>query len=140
MTRNITLQLSEEVIGRAEKVARSRQQPLEQVLAAVLAAGLSEAENISEDQQANSAKLAGFDREVPAFEALKPQLQAQYAGRVVAIHDGQVVMTGDDKLSAFDAVIEKYGPVLAYIEWAEAEAPRRARIPSARVSLGYSAS
>ncbi len=74
-----------------------------------------------------------FADEVAAFERLKPTLQAQYGGQVVAIYQGQVVATGDDKMAVLGRVLDEIGPVPCYIEWVEPESPRRARISSAWV-------
>jgi PHD/YefM family antitoxin component YafN of YafNO toxin-antitoxin module len=81
-----------------------------------------------------AAAPADFDREVAAFEQLKPALLKQYAGQAVAIHRGQVVAVGDDKMAVLDQVLAQYGPVPCYIEWVEPETPRRARISSAWVA------
>ncbi len=75
-----------------------------------------------------------FQREVTAFEHLKPALQEHHSGRVVAIHGGQVIAVGDDKMAVLDDVTAKLGPVPCYIEWVEPETPRRARISSAWVA------
>jgi hypothetical protein len=71
-----------------------------------------------------------FLREIAAFERLKPELLKQYKGRVVAIHNGEVVAVGDDRMDVLGIVLEKLGPVPCYIEWVEEETPRRARITS----------
>jgi hypothetical protein len=71
-----------------------------------------------------------FEREVAAFERLKPELLKTYKGRVVAIHQGQVVAVGDDRMAVLDTVLEKLGPVPCYIEWVEEETPRRVRMTS----------
>jgi hypothetical protein len=89
-----------------------------------------------ERQQAlySSAVPSGFEREVAAFERLKPALQEQYSGCAVAIYQGQVIAAGDDKMAVLGIVLNTLGPVPCYIEWVEPEAPRRARIPSARMA------
>jgi len=74
-----------------------------------------------------------FADEVAAFERLKPTLQAQYGGQVVAIYQGRVVATGDDKMVVLGRVLDEIGPVPCYIEWVEPVSPRRARISSAWV-------
>ena len=81
-----------------------------------------------------AAAPAEFEREVAAFERLKPALQEQHAGRAVAVHGGQIVAVGDDKMAVLDDVIAHFGPVPCYIEWVEPETPRRARISSAWVA------
>lgn len=77
---------------------------------------------------------AEFEREVAAFERLKPALLEQYPGRAVAIHGSQVVAVGDDKMAVLDDVMKQFGPAPCYIEWVERETPRRARISSAWVA------
>lgn len=76
---------------------------------------------------------AEFLQAVAAFDRLKPQLLSEHGGRVVAIYQDRVVAVGDDRLSVFDEVVQKYGYVPCYIEWVEPETPRRARMPSAWV-------
>lgn len=75
-----------------------------------------------------------FEREVSAFEQLRPVLTEQYAGQAVAIYQGQVVAAGDDKMAVLGKVLETLGPVPCYIEWAEVGAPRTARVASAWVA------
>ena len=89
-----------------------------------------------ETRQARSSPAvpAGFEREVTAFERLKPTLQEQYSGRAVAIYQGQVIAAGADKMAVLETVLETRGPVPCYIEWVEPEVPRQARIPSAWVT------
>ncbi len=79
----------------------------------------------------SSSMPSEFADEVAAFERLKPTLQAQYGGQVVAIYQGQVVATGDDKMAVLGRVLDEIGPVPCYIEWVEPGSPRRARISSA---------
>ena len=121
-------------MDRAEKAAQARRQPVEQLLTDTLAAALPPSAQGDPDRLPPAARLSDFDREVVAFEQHKPHIQAQYPDRVVAIYHGEVVMVGDDKLAVFDAVLKKYGPIPAYIEWVDGETPRRARHSSARVA------
>lgn len=76
-----------------------------------------------------------FLREVEAFERLKPTLlsQEKYRGRAVAIHQGQVVAVGDDKMEVLAQAWQEFGEVPIYVEWVEPATPRRVRIPSVRV-------
>lgn len=74
--------------------------------------------------------LASFEREVAAFDALDANLQERYAGKVVAIYQGQVVAEGDSKLAVLDAVLAAHGPVPCYVDWVQSEGPRRVRVPS----------
>ncbi|MBX2999644.1 MAG: hypothetical protein KF893_14090 [Caldilineaceae bacterium] len=67
---------------------------------------------------------------IAAFERLLPQLLEQYRGQAVAIYQGRVVASGDDKMAVLGQVLDEYGPVPCYIEWVDPESPRRARVPS----------
>jgi hypothetical protein len=74
--------------------------------------------------------IPAFEREVAAFEALKPSLLAQYEGQFVAIYREEVVASGSDKLALSRKVREMYGAVIYYIEKVTAETPRTVRMPS----------
>ena len=79
---------------------------------------------------AANGNLASFEREVAAFEVLDPQLQEQYAGKAVAIYQGQIVADGDTKLAVLDAVLARFGQVPCYVDWVKPSGPRRVRVPS----------
>lgn len=71
-----------------------------------------------------------FEAEVAAFERLKPELLKRYRGCAVAIHQGQVVEVGDDKMDVLAQVLKRLGNVRCYVEWVEPDTPRRARMPT----------
>jgi hypothetical protein len=75
-----------------------------------------------------------LEKEVLAFEQLKPQLFAQYPGRVVAIYQERLVAVGDNRLDVLDQVWDQFGEVSCYVENVAADTPRRVRMPSIRVS------
>ncbi len=77
---------------------------------------------------------AEFLADVAAFDRMRVDLRKQYPGRVVAIYKGHVVADGEDKMGVFDAVLEKYGPVVCYIDSVESSAPRRVRLPSSWIT------
>ena len=87
---------------------------------------------IEEDH--NGDAIPAFEREVAAFEALKPSLLAQYEGQFVAIYREEVVASGSDKLALSRKVRDMYGSVVYYVEKVTAETPRTARIPSVWVA------
>lgn len=74
---------------------------------------------------------AAFEREAANFEALKPNLLQRYAGRVVAIYQSKVIEVGVDILDVYAAVVKKHGTIPCYVQWVDANAPRKVRIPSA---------
>lgn len=79
---------------------------------------------------ADNGNLASFEREVATFEALEPALQERYAGRAIAIYQGEVVADGDSKLAVLDAVLASFGQVPCYVDWVKPSGPRRVRVPS----------
>ncbi len=83
----------------------------------------------SESNEVNQA----FEREVAAFEQLKPTLLQQYPGKYVAIYEGKVVGNGDEKLTLLDQVRQQFGHVVCYIEKVAPDSPRTVRMPSNRV-------
>jgi hypothetical protein len=56
-----------------------------------------------------------WEREYQAFRQLLPQLLATHRGQYVAIHDGQVVDSGDDKPALALGVLNKVGNVAIHV-------------------------
>ena len=81
----------------------------------------------SEDEQRTQA----FEAEVAHFERLKPQLLQQYPGRFVAIHQGEVVAVGDNKMEVLATAEEVLGNVTFYVGQVTENGMRRVRMPSA---------
>jgi len=125
-TQSVTLHLPSELMRRAGHTAKARHQPLEKILTDALETALPDAANESQREQA----LADFEREVAAYERLKPELLKQYLGRVVAIYQERVVAVGDNEMEVLGEVYERIGFVPCYIEWAKPDAPRRVRMAS----------
>lgn len=78
--------------------------------------------------------LQAFEQEIAAFELLNPTLLEQYPEQYVAIYQGQVIATGDEKLALLEQVREQFGNIVCYIEKASPDSPRTVRMPSIRVS------
>ena len=87
-----------------------------------------------EERPAPPLAPAEFEREMVAFQRLESALEAQYGGRVVAIHGGEVVAVGDDKMAVLDTVLASLGPVPWYIDRVAPGVPRRVRVPSAWIA------
>ncbi len=75
------------------------------------------------------AAHAAFRQEAEAFKRLLPELLQQYQGKFVAIHQGQVVAAGDDRMDVYGVVLEKLGPVSCYIGCVDVQTPRPKRMP-----------
>lgn len=56
-----------------------------------------------------------WDREHQAFQQLLPQLLLTHHGQYVAIHEGQVVESGDDKLAVALRVLARIGNVAIHV-------------------------
>jgi hypothetical protein len=56
-----------------------------------------------------------WQREQQAFQQLLPGLLAAHKGQYVAVHNGQVVDSGDDKLALAMRVLAKVGNVPIYV-------------------------
>lgn len=75
------------------------------------------------------AQLQKFEREKEAYLHLKPQLLQTHRGHFVAIHEGKVVDTDQDKRELVRRVVERYGNKPIYIQLV-AEELRSFEIPS----------
>jgi hypothetical protein len=56
-----------------------------------------------------------WEREYPAFLRLLPELLARHHGQYVAVHEGQVVDSGEDKLALALRVLAKVGNVAIHV-------------------------
>ncbi len=73
-----------------------------------------------------------WEREYRAFLQLLPQLLTTYRGQYVAVHDGQVIDTGDDEIALALRVYAKYGYVPLHIGRV-VEQPPPERMPHYRI-------
>jgi len=72
-------------------------------------------------------------REQRAFRHLFPELLKTHRGQYVAIHDGQVVESGSDKLDVAGRAYARYGYVPIYVSLVTDEPLPPVRPPSARL-------
>jgi hypothetical protein len=71
-----------------------------------------------------------FEREIDTFEAMKPELLAQYPGQYVALYQGQVVGNGGNRLALVKEVYSQFGEVPCYVEKVTLQPLRRVLMPS----------
>jgi hypothetical protein len=71
-------------------------------------------------------------REQRAFHDLLPGLLHTNLGQFVAIHEGQVVESGDDKLAVARRAYERFGYLPIYVSRVTAASPVPSRVPSPR--------
>ena len=70
-------------------------------------------------------------REQRAFRALLPALLKTHRGQYVAVHEGQVVESGEDKLAVAGRAYARFGYVPIYVSLVT-EQPAVVRVPSPR--------
>jgi len=73
-----------------------------------------------------------FTQERGAFEKMLPELLRSYAGKVVAIYQGQVVEVGNEINETLDKVYDRFGYVPCYVQQVEAK-PRVYKFPYRKV-------
>ena len=78
-------------------------------------------------------------REQRAFRQLLPELRLTHLDEFVAIHEGQVVGSGVDKLDVARRAYERFGYIPIFVSRVIAGTPEPARIPSPRRLDGPSA-
>jgi hypothetical protein len=121
-----TIQLPQDLYDAVRKKAAAQQKTTDDLVTEWVSEHLDESES-SEITQA-------FEREIAAFERMKPALLAEYADQFVAIYRGEVVASGGQKLALLDQVREQYGNVVCYIEKVAPDYPRTIRMPSVRIA------
>jgi len=121
---NYTVQLSKELYEVLEKRAESQHKTTDVLVAEMVSDQL----DITMPNEKNE-KVVAFEKEVAAFERLRPSLMEQYAGQYVAIYGGQVVASGDKKLDVLQQARQKYGPIV-FVGLVSEDWPRKVRIPS----------
>ena len=60
-------------------------------------------------------QLTKWEREYRAFEHMLPKLLTTHHGKFVAVHDGQVVDCGDDRLALALRVLTKVGNLAIHV-------------------------
>src|SRR5712671_3189455 len=74
-----------------------------------------------------------FEREHEAFQHLRPQLLEAYRDKYVAIHEGQVVDSGDDEIALAERVYARLGYVPIFIDLVTDSPRAPVRIGSPRI-------
>lgn len=72
-------------------------------------------------------------REQRAFRRLLPELLQTLRGQYVAIHEGKVVESGDNKLAVAERAYTRFGYVPIYVSLVTDQAPPLVRIVSPRL-------
>src|SRR5690349_5071100 len=75
-----------------------------------------------------------WEREYRAFRRLLPELLKTHRGKYVAIHNEQVVETGDDPIALIKQVHARYGYVPIHVDRVVEPPPPPIRIPHRHLS------
>lgn len=75
-------------------------------------------------------------REQRAFHKLLPELLSTHRGQFVAIHEGQLVESGTDKLEVAGRAYKRFGYVPIFVSLVTDEPAAPIRIPSPRILSG----
>lgn len=76
-----------------------------------------------------------WEQEYHAFLRLCPSLLRTHPNKFVAIHEGKLVDSGEDKVALGLRVYSKFGYVPIYVGRVTAESPPPVRMPSPRAPL-----
>ena len=74
-----------------------------------------------------------WDRERRAFVLMLPELLVTHRGQFVAVHQGQVVASGPDKIEVALQAYREHGQIPVYVGLVSDQPPRPSRFPSPRV-------
>lgn len=74
-----------------------------------------------------------WEREYQAFLVLLPELLKTHRGKYVAIHEGQVIDSGADRLEVIFRALEKTGGACIHTDFVTEQPPPPIRIPHYRV-------
>ena len=119
------IQLPQDLYDAVHKKAVAQQKTTDDLVIEWVAEHLDEPETDEIEQS--------FVREIAAFERQRGDLLKQYAGKYVAIYQGKVVASGEEKLALLDQVRQQYGNIVCYIEKVTPNSPRTVRMPSVHI-------
>ena len=74
-----------------------------------------------------------WEAEYQAFLRLRPELLADHRGMYVAVHNGQVIDSGEDQMEVALRSYRRFGYVPIYVGLVTDESPLVARVPSPRI-------
>lgn len=102
MVEQVTISIPQTLYRRARELARSRNQSVDAVLEAGVA--LVEASSLT----VSAAEEQAMIREEAAYEAMHPELMAQYAGEYVAVFQGQLIDHDQDETALLRRLDAQY--------------------------------
>jgi hypothetical protein len=82
----------------------------------------------AEHHRQRSASDDAFQREVAAFEHMKPELLKTHLGKAVAVYHGEIVAVGETKAQVYEQVTARFGEAPIFIHVVD-ESPRIYKMP-----------
>jgi len=82
----------------------------------------------AEQQQPRPASEEAFQREVAAFEHMKPELLKTHLGKAVAVYHGEIVAVGETEAQVYEQVTARFGEAPIFIHVVE-ESSRIYKMP-----------
>ncbi len=84
------------------------------------------------NRQRRQSEAAAIEREHAAFQKMLPELLQKYPGRVVAIHQGQIIAVGDQRMDVWQEARQQVNGAPVYVQTVESS-PRIYNLPSRKV-------
>lgn len=100
-----TVDISEKLYARARRVAQTRHQGVNELIATILDENLPPLVTVAEEEEELNAAA---DQEMDAYVAMHPELKARFLGKHVAIYGGQLVDMDDDYEALYLRIDKKY--------------------------------
>ena len=114
------IQLPQDLYEAVHKKAAAQQKTTDDLVIEWVSERLNEA--------STSEVTRSFEAEIAAFEQMRSVLLQQYPGQYVAIYEGKVIASGNEKLALLEQVREQFGNIVCYIEKVALDSPRTVRI------------
>ncbi|RLT44921.1 MAG: hypothetical protein DWI57_02090 [Chloroflexi bacterium] len=83
-------------------------------------------------RQRRQSEVEAIEREHTAFQKMLPELLQQYPGQVVAIHKGEVIAVGDQRMDVWQQARQQVNGAPVYVQRVEFP-PRIYKMPSRKV-------
>lgn len=129
-----TVKIPQPLYEKAEKLARERQQKVNELITGVLDETLSSLEgdetfiDLSEPDEV-------VDREMEAYIAMHPTLWKKYPGQHVAVYGGELVDRDSDLNALYARIEERYPNEFVWVTTIEADPIETVSITSGRLTL-----
>ena len=116
MIEQITVSIPQKLYRRVRELARTRNQPVDDVLVDVLDRALP-----ADEPYPNNNEDDAVEREMQAFIQMHPVLKEKYLGQHVAIFDGQLIDVDEDYGALYERIDTQYPDQFVWMAMVEDE-------------------